>query len=237
MQRSRIDRLAKKEEKATIKRIVYLSILSIILSIFLFTLGVPLLGKFADALDVVFKKKDVATADKSAPQPPNLDELPEATNIAMLPISGFSQDGVKVLVYLGSDKVGEANIENGKFKFDGVSLKEGDNKISVKAVNNVGKEGSTSDVKTVIYDKQEPKLEINTPSEGQSFSGDNRVKVSGKTDRDVQVYANGFLALVGTEGNFEVLVPVSEGENTIEIKAVDAAGNQKAEKRKVNYHK
>ena len=238
MPRSRLARLAKKEEKATIKRIVYLSALSIILAVFLFTLGVPLLGKFADALDVVFKNKnDGTSADKTALQSPTLEDLPQATNSARLPVSGFSQDGVKVAVFLGEDKAGEAGIENGKFQYDGVSLKNGENKISAKAVSAQDKEGPASDVKVVILDTEPPKLEVNSPSEGQAFSGDNRVKVSGKTDRDAQVFAGGFLATIDIEGNFEVLVPLIEGDNTIEIKAIDMAGNLTVEKRKVNYHK
>lgn len=238
MPRSRLARLAKKEEKATIKRIVYLSALSIILAVFLFTLGVPLLGKFADALDLVFKNKsDATSADKTALQSPTLDDLPQATNSARLTVSGFSQDGIKVAVFLGEDKAGETNVENGKFQYDGVSLKNGENKISAKAVSAQDKEGPASEVKVVILDSEAPKLEVNSPSEGQAFSGDNRVKVSGKTDRDAQVFAGGFLATIGVEGNFEVLVPLVEGDNTIEIKAVDIAGNQTVEKRKVNYHK
>jgi len=46
----RVERLARKEERATLKRIVTLSIVSFVIAVFLFTLGVQFLGKFADFL-------------------------------------------------------------------------------------------------------------------------------------------------------------------------------------------
>jgi hypothetical protein len=235
---SRLEKLAKKEERATIKRIIYLSGLSLILAIFLFTLGVPLLGKFADFANTIFQKNETSTSsDKSVTQPPIVDLLPAATNSAHLAVSGFADEAKTVEAFVDSQKVGETQVKTGKFAFDDLVLKKGENKISVKAISQDGKESDFSKIQTVILDQEEPKLEVETPGEGQSFSGDNRIKVLGKTDQNAQVFANGFLALVDSEGKFEVFVPVVEGENTIEIKAQDAAGNTKVETRKVNFRK
>ena len=235
---SRIERLSRKEETKVVKRIVYLSIFSIILAVFLITLGIPILGKFADFLNLVFRKNEISQVDtKSTPRVPILDILPQATNSASLAISGFSQDETKVVIYNDLQNVGEAEVESGKFQFENLKLKDGQNEISAKAISKSGKESDFSESAKVILDKEPPKLEVDTPSEGQSFSQDNRIKVSGKTDKDAQVYANGFLASVTAEGNFEVLVPVLEGETTIEIKATDDAGNTKVESRKVNFKK
>ncbi|OGH48431.1 MAG: hypothetical protein A3G66_01440 [Candidatus Levybacteria bacterium RIFCSPLOWO2_12_FULL_39_17] len=235
---SRIERLSRKEETKVVKRIVYLSIFSIILAVFLITLGIPILGKFADFLNLVFRKNEISQVDtKSTPRVPILDILPQATNSASLAISGFSQDETKVVIYNDLQNVGEAEVESGKFQFENLKLKDGQNEISAKAISKSGKESDFSGSVKIILDKEPPKLEVDTPSEGQSFSQDNRIKVSGKTDKDAQVYANGFLASVTAEGNFEVLVPVLEGETTIEIKATDDAGNTKVESRKVNFKK
>ena len=235
---SRIERLSRKEETKVVKRIVYLSIFSIILAVFLITLGIPILGKFADFLNLVFRKNEISQVDtKSTPRVPILDILPQATNSASLAISGFSQDETKVVIYNDLQNVGEAEVESGKFQFENLKLKDGQNEISAKAISKSGKESDFSGSVKIILDKEPPKLEVDTPSEGQSFSQDNRIKVSGKTDKDAQVYANGFLASVTAEGNFEVLVPVLEGETTIEIKATDDAGNTKVETRKVNFKK
>ena len=235
---SRLERLSRREERRVVKRIVYLSIFSIILAVFLITLGIPLLGKFADFLNIVFRKNEVSQVDsKSAPLAPRLDPLLQATNSAILNISGFSQDETTVVIFDNLQKVGEAQVESGKFQFENLKLKDGENEISAKAISKLGKESDFSPSIKVILDKNPPKLDIDSPFDAQSFSQDNRIKVTGQTDRDAQVYANGFLASVSDDGNFEVFVPVLEGESTIEIKAIDEAGNIKVETRKVNFKK
>jgi len=234
----RLERLSRREERKVVKRIVYLSVFSIILAVFLITLGIPLLGKFADFLNFVFRKNEISqVVTNSKPRPPIIDLLPQATNSANLMISGFSEDDTKVVIYNDSQNAGETKVENGKFQFENLKLTDGQNEISAKAISKSGKESDFSQGVKVILDKEPPKLEVDTPSEGQSFSQDNRIKVSGKTDKNAQVYANGFLASVTADGNFEVLVPVLEGETTIEIKAIDDAGNTKIETRKVNFKK
>ena len=234
----RLERLSRREERKVVKRIVYLSLFSIILAVFLITLGIPLLGKFADFLNFVFRKNEISqVVTNSKPRPPIIDLLPQATNSANLMISGFSEDDTKVVIYNDSQNAGETKVENGKFQFENLKLTDGQNEISAKAISKSGKESDFSQGVKVILDKEPPKLEVDTPSEGQSFSQDNRIKVSGKTDKNAQVYANGFLASVTADGNFEVLVPVLEGETTIEIKATDDAGNTKVETRKVNFKK
>lgn len=235
---SRLERLSQKEETKVIKRIVYLSIFSIILAIFLMTLGVPLLGKFADFLNIVFRKNNVSQVDStSAPLAPNLDTLPQATNSATLTVTGFAQDETTVAVFDNMQKVGETKVENGKFQFENLTLTEGGNEISAKAISTSGQESDFSENIKVMFDKTPPRLDVESPADGQSFSQNNRIQVTGQTDRDAQVYANGFLASVDSEGKFEVSVPVSEGESTIEIKAIDEAGNVKVETRKVNFKK
>lgn len=234
---TRIERLAKREERVIVRRVISFSILTIILGIFLFTLGIPILGKFADFLEVIFKKDgEQAASVAKTPQPPTLDELPQATNSAKLAVSGFTSDGETVEIHLNGEKVGQVKVGERKFIYEDLVLKDGENKISAKAVVD-DKQSDLATTKTVVLDKEAPKLEIETPSEGQSFSGNNRIKVLGKTDRDAQVFANGFLASVDIEGKFEVLVPVAEGESTIEVKAQDLAGNTKVETRKVNFKK
>lgn len=232
----RLERLARHEEKATITRVVWLSVISVGLGIFMLTAGIPLLGKFADFLDILFKDKNESTTDVGTLQAPILDELPEATNSSILKISGFATSGETVDIYLDGQKVTTVKIVDSRFIFDDLLLKLGENKVSAKAIATSG-ESDSSQTKTVIYDNQEPKLEVKEPADGQSFSGNNRIRVSGATDRDAQVFVNGFLASIDFEGNFEVLVPVAEGETQLEIRAVDQAGNEKVEKRKVNFRK
>lgn len=235
---SRIERLAQKEEKDVIKRIIYLSLFSFLLIIFLFTVGISLLGRFADFLNVIFKKTEVVNnKEGETPRPPIIDSLPAATNSAQLDVAGFAAGVPKVYLYLNDEKMGESGVKNGKFNFDDLILKTGENSIAAKSISDKNKESDFSESLIVILDTQKPTLAIETPTDNQSFSGNNRIKVSGKTDGDTQVYANGFLANVSTDGKFEVLIPAPEGESEIEIKAIDQAGNTTTEKRKVSFKK
>ena len=86
-------------------------------------------------------------------------------------------------------------------------------------------------------DTEAPELTVENPQENQSFSGNNRIKVSGKTDQDSQVYANGFLANINSDGQFEIAIPVVEGDSQVEIRAIDEAGNVTVEKRNVHFSK
>lgn len=233
----RLEKLGRRDEKTALARVVWLSVLTLALILFFFTFGISILGRFADFLDAIFTNNNQETTQKLPPQLPRLDDLPAATNSARLVVSGFASEGEKAAIYLNGEKIDEVSLADSEFIFENVLLHEGENLISVRAIDARGLESQMTDSKKVVFDKEEPKLTVESPTAGQSFSGNNRIKVSGTTDRDAQVFANGFLASLDFEGNFEVLVPVVEGETTIEIKAVDPAGNVKTEIRKVNFRK
>lgn len=234
---NRVQRLARKEEGDIIKRIVLLSALSVIIIILIFTIGIPLLGGFADLMGRILGNKNIANVSQSTvPSPPILESLPGATNSASLAVSGFASEGNKVEIFLNSNKVGEADVAGGKFKYESVNLTSGDNEISVKSLSGSGKESDFSQVSKVILDKNAPKLTVDSPSDGQSFSGVSKIIVQGVSDLDAEVLVNGFLAKVGSDGKYEVAIPLSEGDNTIEVKAIDNAGNTTVVKIKVNFH-
>ncbi len=234
---TRLQRLSQKEEKSNIKRIILFSILSVGLIIIMVTIGLPSLGKLADFTGA-FKGTSTANVDKSTPHPPIIDNLPEATNQATLNIGGISTTGSKVEVFVDRDKVGEAQFQDTKFKYE-LTLKNGDNNISAKAVSDLGIESDFSQTKKVVLDTQAPKINLNSPTDGQSFSGPDsqRIKVTGQTDKDSQVFVNGYLASVSLDGSFSVFIPLHEGDNNIEIKAADQAGNTTVQTIKVHYSK
>lgn len=233
--RLRIQELSRHEEKAVVRRVITLFAVTIILGVFMLTFGIGLLGKFADFLGVVFKN-DSEVQNQTIPLPPTLDDLPAATNSARLVVSGFATEGEKVALYVNDEMKASSDIRDSLFRYENLELKIGENKIAAKAIGDE-KESDYSQAKTVIYDKEEPRLEIKSPTDGQTFYGNNRIKVEGSTDRDSEVFAGGFLASIDLEGNFEVYVPVAEGESTIEVRAIDPAGNVKTQTRKVNFRK
>lgn len=233
---SRIEKLARKEEKETVKKIFLLSAISIVLAIGLLTVGIGILGRASELLSSLLGGKEKNVLQNTEVRKPVIDILPAVTKENEISVSGFAEDGSKILIFVNEDLAGESDVLDGKFRIEKVILVEGENKIYAKARSG-DVESQQSETHTVTVDKKEPKLEIDTPFEGQNFSENNRIKVAGKTDPDAQVYANGFLASVSSDGNFEVFVPISEGETSIEVKALDEAGNSKTESRKVFYKK
>lgn len=233
----RVNRLSKREEKANVKKAFYFSVISILIVVAFLMFGITALGRFADLLGTVFNNGSQNTIEESGDvAAPVFDNLPSATSSARIKVSGFSNSGEKILFFVNGSEQGETEVIDHQFKYEDLILKSGENKIEAKAVSG-DKSSDFSSAHTIIYDNTPPKLEVETPNDGQSFSGNNRIKVSGKTDSDAQVFVNSFLASIGFDGSFEVFIPVSEGENKIEIRAVDSAGNEKKESRKINFSK
>jgi len=237
-QRYRINRLAKKEEAATVKRIFALSAISALLALFMFTLGIPLLGKFADFLELILgSQNQQQSPDGKSISAPNLDPIPAATNSANLNIRGFAAEGESVELYLNNNPSAKTETTSGNFSFEDIKLQDGENSIAAKSLSSTGQESEFSKTLTINLDTQSPALTVENPQQNQSFSANNRIKVSGKADQDSQVYANGFLANINSEGQFEILIPVAEGDSQVEIRAIDEAGNVTVEKRNIHFSK
>ncbi|OGD97213.1 hypothetical protein A3A49_02425 [Candidatus Curtissbacteria bacterium RIFCSPLOWO2_01_FULL_38_11b] len=231
----RVQRLARKEESAIIKRIFYLSIISVALVIVIFTIGIPLLGRFADLLDSVFNNNTSTISEGEIPLPPAVDTLPPTTNQLTITISGFSTNSLKVEIYKSGQLIDETNVDNGKFEFKDFRLDDGENRLSFRSINASGKSSDYTPEVVIILDKEPPDLEIQNPTEGQIFIENNKIKVSGKTEKNAQVFASGFLANVNNDGNFEVFISLVEGENKIEVKAIDDAQNTTIKEIKVEF--
>ena len=224
----RLERLARREEKNIVKRIFLLSVFSGILILIIFTVGIPFLGNLADFSSKFLGRKDEATQEVTL-EAPILSELPDYTHESKIKVSGFSSSGDNAIIYINDKEQAEVMIENGTFTFQDVELIDGNNEIKVKAKNSSA-ESEFSQLFTIVFDDEEPTLEISAPSEGQEFSGNNRVKIEGKTEPAAQVFAAGFLVNVAADGIFDVTIPLIEGDNDIEIKAIDEAGNTKTVK-------
>lgn len=231
---NRVQRLARREEKDIVKRIFFLSVVSVILIFILLTVGVTALGKFAEVLDIFFKDsgQQVEEVEISAPI---LNSAPDSTNDEKFTVSGFSSIGEKVEIYHDGEKLGETTFESGKFSYD-LILKSGENEINAKTVSGQTVSDFSSPV-IINLDKTEPNLEVTNPTQDQSFYSENRIKVEGTTVPDAQVFVNGFLANVEGDGRFETTITLTEGENQLEIKTLDDAGNTRVEKLKVNFRK
>lgn len=229
--------LVRVEEKRARRRI-YISLFTLIATAaFLYFGAVPLLTKFSLLLTSSGRdKNDTGQTDNSLLLPPHLEPVVEATNTATTSVKGFANPGDTVKVYVNDKELDKLLVGNdGQFSISQVSLKEGDNTIYATMAKG-DKESSPSDMLKIAYIKTPPSLEVNEPSDGQTYYGDNKtINVRGKTDNQVKVYINDRLAIVGGDGSFSYPVSLNEGDNQIKIVAADPAGNQTTIQRKVTY--
>ncbi len=182
---------------------------------------------------------------KDAPQPKSLTFLSkpvieptyEATNSAEIVIRGVADSNTTLTLYLNNQQKEENKIDQtGSFIFPSIFLKEGENKIYVKAT--IDKESLESEPITVAYDKKPPKREITEPQDNQNYRGDQRYAlVSGKTEETDSVLINDRLTILNADGSFAYRLLLNEGENKITIIAMDKAGNKVIVEKKVNYSK
>lgn len=234
MRRSRISKNTEKNTKKTI----FFSIFGIIIVLFLlFKFGIGLIINFSlflsgskDQQNLISNSKQIDFAS-----PPTLNPLPNATNSAHLIISGKSAKEVTIELFINDEKIDEVKTDNnGNFSFS-QNLKSGDNQIKTRALYK-DKKSDFSNTFNIILKNSEPTLDINSPTNEQSFKRDqNSVNVTGKTDQGVLVTVNGFWAVIDDSNNFSYNLPLQNGDNDIKIVATDQAGNKTEKSIKVNY--
>lgn len=81
-----------------------------------------------------------------------------------------------------------------------------------------------------------PELTVNSPTKNQLVVGDTII-VSGKTNSGAVVRVNNQPALVDDEGNFKTEVALSEGVDSITIKATNRSGKEAVVVRKIEIQK
>lgn len=169
--------------------------------------------------------------------PPVLNIAYEATNTAQIDIPGYSTAGSKVKLFMDDVEKETSDVSSdGSFIFQNVSLSFGTNNIYSKTADEAGKESLPSKLIKVIFDNEKPSLNINEPEDGKKIQGgDKKVKVSGNSEVGAKVFINEIQTVVDKDGNFSTDLSLSDGDNTISIKAWDLASNQTEVQRRVNY--
>lgn len=231
-------RLARRVEKQS-KKQLYLSIFGlVILLVIIVKLAPPAIGLLGRALDFINPKSQQSlNFSDSSIQPPVLDDLPAATPSSSIKITGRSyyQEG-EVDLFVDGSLVDSVPIGDSQdFEFEDVSLSEGENKIKARQNKGDKKSEFTEEI-TVLYIKDEPKLEVSSPQDKASFQkADQEINVSGKTDPDNLVTINGFRAIVDSQGNFSYLLSLNEGENKIKIEATNSVDKKITKEITVSY--
>jgi hypothetical protein len=231
MARSRIRRHLQEQSK----RNIVLAIVGIIVVIFLiFSYGMDFLINFSLLVKRSTTSKDVKQNEVTYVAPPVIDPLSEATKSARITVSGYAGDKQTIKLYLNGKLTDKTEVnKNKQFSFSDVKLEKGSNEVKAKAVTPEDKESDYSQISSITYSDEPPKLEINSPQDGQTVSKGDGLKISGKTDPNVKVTVNDFWAIVQDDGNFSYTLPLHDGENTIKIVATDDADNQTTKELKV----
>jgi len=109
----------------------------------------------------------------------------------------------------------------GRFVFV-LSLKDGPHEIAVTARDETG--NTKTVVARVVVDTVPPDLQLAAPLNGTAVATP-VVTFRGTTEPGARLIIGGNQYFPGPDGSFSAMVPLSEGQNTIEVRAVDAAGN------------
>jgi hypothetical protein len=217
------------------KNVTYI-ILLILLVIFLATVGVQLIIKASLFISGVSKPDSESDLnEKSYLLPPELFALPDATNSATLAISGRGTENTDIHIYVNDEKVDTIALTSDDFATE-ISLKKGENSISLETEDGETKKFKSSETYTVLYLAEKPSLTIESPKDGDTLSTSETL-VKGKTDQSVAIRINGSPAVVGMDGSFTYSARLKEGDNEISVEATDIAGNSETIVLKVRYEK
>ena len=202
-------------------------VLTVLFVFFMVKWGVPLFVDLVAGPTGIKGGLLSSSEDNVPPQIPVLSALPEVTNSAEVTIEGYTEPKAEVSVWRNGEMVAsDKSDDQGAFKIK-VNLSEGENRIQVKARDEKGNE-SESMLKTIIYDKSEITIMIESPVDGVEIFGKNsqNLTVSGKVSQsEATVTVNGNFARVDGEGKFSVVIRLNEGDNDLLVKAVGRAGN------------
>lgn len=117
----------------------------------------------------------------------------------------------------------EVAVANGQFS-GYVELTEGPNELTAVATDIAGRQASATS--TVRVDSQPPLLSITAPATGERTNGGSaRVAGEASDENGVVSLEVGGVSVPLAAGRYERDVPLAEGANRVEVRALDAAGN------------
>lgn len=148
-------------------------------------------------------------------------------NERMLSVQGTVPPGIRVRVNQTEAKVDA----EGNFNVD-IVLDEGENIVRVEAIDAV--ENVSAEERRVYLHTRPPALSLTTVREGMTVR-EPSLLVVGQTVPQVNIWLNGREVVVDSQGGFQGLVELIEGENIIRVEAMDRAGNKSVLVREVTY--
>lgn len=225
MKNSRLERV--KSRKAGKQGIVYL-VMALCLIIITVIWGLPAVARLTGYL--VRNEDNALTIDEERPTPPIFSDIPEATYSAQVRIAGFAQPGLEVILFInGAEYERKLVAESGTFTFDRVNLSEGENAAYAYTSTLHELQSEQSKTYIILLDMTKPIVTIDSPKEGEVMSGQSQriaTFVGTVNEPGSKVYIGERMVIVQAEGKFSTPYQLVEGDQEIQIKAVDRAGNE-----------
>jgi hypothetical protein len=230
-------RLASVEQKKNIKRAYSYIFLSILAVVFLVLFGIPLLVKFAGFVgDIAKSDKPVEINDITPPAPPHFDDIPDFVNNESIEITGTAESGATVRIRANNNDYEITANNEGVFTFM-FNLKKGENSIDAIAIDSANNKSTQTQTQKIIFDSEEPKIEILSPSNGDNFYGSSQkqLNLKGTVDGVAEITINDRFVALKDDNSFVFNTSLNEGSNEFKIKAVDPAGNETETSITVNF--
>jgi len=160
----------------------------------------------------------------------------EATNSALIKVSGYAENETEVELLLNGVSYEKEEVdEDGSFVFEEINLVEGDNYIQALTISKDNISSEMSPTFSVSYDKIAPYLNITNPSEDSVEVESLDYEIRGETESGASVTVNNSIAVVDDMGQFKLKIQLISGQNEVEIISRDLAGNETKKKVKIKY--
>ncbi len=223
------------------KRILITNFFTLLILAFTYLWIVYLLSNASSFWDI-FRGKQASYSDKDtvAPITPYLNPISEATKDDQINITGQSETGVKITLYVNGAKSQETVADGeGQFSFANIPVTEVDQDFYVIAIDEAGNQSKPSAPYKTRKDITPPEFSVNTPEkDGTTFKSTGRTyQVAGTTEPGTSITINEQFALVLQTGEFTANVRLEEGNNKLVFKALDKAGNETVKEYNVKYEK
>lgn len=210
------------EEKKAYRRLLLSFGLIIFLAITLYLWGTNIVFFVGDFWRDFFPEdEELSTNTQDIILPPQVDPLPLYTNKKQTDISGWGQSGFEVEIFVNGKEIAQILVDkNNRFELPAVDLVEGENAIACKTITR-DQSSALSEEQHVILDTEPPSVEFTVSDPNQ----DNVIQVAGSVENNVDVYINHQRVILDHNNQFQHDIQAQEGENSVEIEAIDLAGN------------
>jgi len=215
-----------RSRKAGKQGLMYL-IIAIVLIVITLIWGLPAVARLAGYL--VKSDDQPIKINEQRPTPPIFSDIPEATYSAKVLIAGYAQPGLDVVLYInGAEYKKKLVSESGTFTFDKVELVEGDNVSYAYTTTPHDLRSEQSKSYTIVLDATKPVVIIDNPKTEEVFRGQSQritTFTGSVSELGSKVYIGERMVIVQSDGKFSLPYQLVEGDQEIQIKAVDKAGN------------